>query len=468
MSACTITIKDEVNCLITGLGTRTLSRIEKRFTYTVPGAYHMPSFQLGKWNGKVKLFTNGWFFVNLLDEGVLDMIQNDGYEIVVEDEREHTVPDPPPITESAFSHLPEAPVLREYQVAAVNMAFGLSSGIFKMATGAGKSFVCAAIASGFARHGRVVVIVPSVDLVTQTAASFRLLGIDPCGEFNGAVKSVEDVTITTWQSLDNYPEILEGVACVIVDEAHRSKAATLQSIMCGPAAKAPRRFGFTGTLPEDDLDRDRVVSALGQVVFEKDTWELQRDGVLAKSHINIIQTKDGLPKGDEALEYDDEYKRLTHSPDRLKWVSELILQASETGNTMVLVKNVETGKRIAELIGDKAVFLSGSTKNKTRKLEYDSMKSSEGKILVCTKGIASTGIDIPRIFNLFLFEAGKNFIEVIQSVGRGLRKIKGEKESVEIYDVCSDSKYSARHMRERRRYYDDAKFMYDILKVSYS
>lgn len=467
MKTCRIVIKDQVNCLIQGLSTTTAKKLEKRFTFTVPGAYHMPSYQLGRWNGKVKLFNDGWFYVNLLDSDVLDLIQEDGYELDVIDERQDFVPDPQPIAEDSFSHLEGAPMLREYQVAAANMAFSLTCGIFKMATGAGKSYVCAAVSRGFSEYGRVVVVVPSVDLVSQTAASFRALGIVPCGEFCGSVKAVERVTITTWQSLDNFPELLEGASCIIVDETHRVKASVLGEIMTGPGAKAPRRFGFTGTLPDDDLDRARVLAAMGPVVFEKTTWELQTSGVLAKSHINIVQTKDGLPRGQDAYEYDVEYKRLTHDKDRLRWVAEMISEASESGNTMVLVKNVETGRRLAELLGDKAVFVSGSTKNKTRKQEYDSMSSADGKILVCTKGIASTGIDIPRIFNLFLFEAGKNFIEVIQSIGRGLRRVEGDKESVEIYDVCSDSKYSARHMRERKKYYDDAKFRYTHLKVTY-
>jgi superfamily II DNA or RNA helicase len=464
MRACSIVIKDHVNCMVTGLDPKTVRKMEKHLTFDVPGAFHMPAFKLGRWNGKVSLFENGWTFTNLLDEDALDIIGTAGYDIDIVDQRRDQVPDPEPIRDDEFAHLEGAPVLRDYQVHAVNLALRSPSGVFRMATGAGKSYVCAAISKRFMPLGRVLVIVPSIDLVTQTADSFRTLGISDVGEFYGSEKVISGVTITTWQSLDNFPEIAEGVVCVICDEAHKGKASVLMNLLCSAGKNIPRRYGFTGTLPDNDLDRAKVLAALGPVLFEKSTWELQQSGVLAASNINVIQTLENRPKG-EKLDYDVEYRQLTHDPKRLQWLAELITDASASGNTFVLVKNIETGRLLERLLPG-SVFLSGGTKKKARKQHYDSFGELDGKIVIATKGIASTGIDIPRIFNLFLFEAGKNFIEILQSVGRGLRKA-DDKDTVEIYDVCSDMKFSKRHMRQRMKYYDDQRLRYVHLKVDY-
>ena len=58
-------------------------------------------------------------------------------------------------------------------------------------------------------------------------------------------------------------------------------------------------------------------------------------------------------------------------------------------------------------------------------------------VVVSTFQLASTGLNIKRIFNLFLVDAGKSFIQIIQSIGRGLRKAK-DKDRVRVYDVCND------------------------------
>ena len=460
---CRITVKDEVNCLLTNMSMDLKSRLKKHLTFFVPGARHTPKFKLGIWDGRISLFNEGWTFLNLIDEDLLSIIEDSGFAVEINDERTSQPVQCNHITAEEFSHLEGAPILRDYQVTAVNMALDSRSGIFRMATGAGKSYVCAAIAKRMSEHGRVAVIVPSINLVIQTADSFRALGIKDVGEFSGIEKRVADVTITTWQSLANYPEILEGVVCVIADECHQVKAQILNELLSTAAKNVPHRYGFTGTLPTDDLSRAKVKSVLGDIIFDKPAWELQQSGILAGCTVNVIQTQE---KGRKFPDYQSESSFLVSDIKRLEWIANLIRTISESGNTMVLVRNVETGKKIAKFIGDKAVFISGSTKAKERKKEYDSLGKLDGKTLVCTKGIASTGIDVPRIFNLVLIEAGRSFTEVIQSIGRGLRKAE-DKDHVEIYDVCADTKHSKRHLTERKKYYTEAKYSFVITRAEY-
>ena len=55
----------------------------------------------------------------------------------------------------------------------------------------------------------------------------------------------------------------------------------------------------------------------------------------------------------------------------------------------------------------------------------------------------------------------------MQTVGRGLRKA-SDKDSVEIYDLCSDLKYGKKHLTERRKIYNEAEYPFTIKTIKYT
>jgi superfamily II DNA or RNA helicase len=196
------------------------------------------------------------------------------------------------------------------------------------------------------------------------------------------------------------------------------------------------------------------------VINQVSAHDLQEKGVLANLQINVLQTNDVQV----FRSYQDEYSWLVTDPNRLDWISKQIKQVSLTGNTLVLINRIDTGNKLMELISD-AVFVSGGMKLDDRKEEYDEIKTSTGKIIIATYGVAAVGINIPRIFNLVLIEPGKSFVRVIQSIGRGIRKAE-DKDHVEIWDITSACKYAKRHLTERKKFYKDAKYPFTITKVN--
>ena len=68
---------------------------------------------------------------------------------------------------------------------------------------------------------------------------------------------------------------------------------------------------------------------------------------------------------------------------------------------------------------------------------------------------------------MMFIDVGKSFIRIIQSIGRGLRKAP-DKDFVCVTDVCSDLKYSKRHLRERKTFYNDARYPNTTVVVKYS
>ena len=102
-----------------------------------------------------------------------------------------------------------------------------------------------------------------------------------------------------------------------------------------------------------------------------------------------------------------------------------------------------------------------------RKEEYDQISNSTNKVLIATYGVASVGINIPRIFNLVLIEPGKSFVRVIQSIGRGIRKAQ-DKDFVQIWDITSSCKFAKRHLTQRKKFYKEANYPFTMEKMEWN
>ena len=172
-----------------------------------------------------------------------------------------------------------------------------------------------------------------------------------------------------------------------------------------------------------------------------------------------------LQDGQEFQNYQAELKHLLTDENRLDKICDLIDTIKDSGNTLVLVDRINAGNEITKRIKD-AVFISGSTKVNERKEEYDEVATADGKVLVATYGVASVGINIPRIFNLILIEPGKSFVRVIQSIGRGIRKAE-DKDFVQIWDITSSCRFAKRHLTQRKAFYREANYPFVIEKLNY-
>ncbi len=481
---CKLIIKDQVNIKFDGLDPKTRKKIHDKLRFLVPYARHVQSFQMGRWDGKVNFATiGGSTYINLLEDA-LPIVLDAGYEIEIDDQRpEFKTNFPTDIDEYVISHKkwpdghPAAGqpiVLRDYQVAAIKDYFENPQSIQCLSTGAGKTILTGALSLMCEPYGRTLVIVPSKSLVEQTEEDYKNLGLD-VGVFYGDRKEYgHKHTIATWQSLGSFckkkddfesvdtsfSKFVEGIACVMIDEVHTCKGNVLKSLMCGPLAHVPIRWGMTGTVPKEKFEFYSLLSSIGPVVGEVRAKELQDKGVLANCNIEVLQLQDNHVG---FKEYKDEYAFLCSDKDRLECIAEMI--SNMDGNTLVLVDRIATLEALNALIPN-SIRISGGTKTKDRKVEFDAFGEEDDKVLLATFGVASTGISITRIFNVVFFEAGKSFTRVIQTIGRGLRK-GFDKEEVTIYDICSSLKYSKKHLTERKKYYKEAEYPFKITKIDY-
>lgn len=327
------------------------------------------------------------------------------------------------------------------------------------------------------KYGRTLTIVPNKSLVEQTFEDFNNCGLD-VGMYYGDKKELNKThTICTWQSLSildkrtkdvtdedifTLTTFLEDVNIVICDECHQVKGAVLRQLLTQNLKHVPIRWGLTGTIPKEDINQQALFTSLGHVVNTVKASELQEQGILSSCHIYVMQLLDHM----EFKKYPDELQYLVTNKDRIEYISQLISGISETGNTLILVSRIDTGKMLQALIPG-SVFISGEVTTKARKDEYDTFKTENSKILIATAGVAAVGINIVSLYNLVMIEPGKSFVRVMQSIGRGLRKGFG-KDHVDIWDITSTCKFSNRHLTERKRYYKDAQYPFTIQKIDWT
>lgn len=481
---CRLIIRDEVNVKLEGLDLVTRKTLVNKFKYEIPGARYLPAVRLGRWDGKVPYFNlGGTTYINLLPD-ILPELESRGYDIEVDDVRDYrTTFEFDKVTESTFADIawpkghPAAGdpiVLRDYQIEIINRFLENPQCIQEVATGAGKTIMTAALSASVEQYGRTIVIVPSKSLVTQTEADYVNMGLDVGVLFGDRKEYTRRHTICTWQSLNallkntrNYEadvtiqEFVEDVVCVMVDEAHSAKADALKSLLTTVFARIPIRWGLTGTIPKEDFAFQALNCCIGPVVGKLSASELQEAGHLSNCHVNIVQLSDYV----EYKDYQSELRYLLETDARLDYVSELVNRIAESGNTLVLIDRVGPGKELASKINN-AVFVSGATKAKDRKDEYDEIATSTDKVIVATYGVAAVGINIPRIFNLVLVEPGKSFVRVIQSIGRGIRKAE-DKDFVQIWDITSTCKFAKRHLTKRKQFYRDAQYPFAVERVDW-
>ena len=475
-------IKDEVNVRFENLDVITRRKISDKLKYFLPYAYHLPSYKLGRWDGHIRFCDiGGRTYLNLLDR-ILPIIEDQDYEVDIDDQRQKHEFNFDAIDESLhFNKVwgkkhPQAGqpiVLRDYQVKTINSFLEQPQCLQEIATGAGKTIITATLSQLVQKYGRSIVIVPNKSLVTQTEEDYKTIGLD-VGVYYGERKEFDKQhTICTWQSLNvllkkskkyevdiRIGDFLKDVVCVMVDEVHQAKADVLKTLLTGPFSNVPIRWGLTGTIPKEDYEMASLQASLGEVIYKLTASELQEKGVLAKCHVNIMQTQDTQVFSN----YANELTHLVTNSERLGFIVDLIDKIRAKGNTLILVDRIKSGQMLEELIVD-SVFIQGRTKMEDRAEEYDEIATEQHKVIIATYGVAAVGVNLPRIFNLVLLEPGKSFVRVIQSIGRGIRKAE-DKDHVEIWDITSTCKFSKRHLTTRKKFYKEANYPFTIEKVT--
>jgi superfamily II DNA or RNA helicase len=381
--------------------------------------------------------------------------------------------------------VPLALPLREYQEEIVKKAVNIGRGTIVLATAGGKTLTAASILTKlFLIHGstfKCLYIVPDLNLVEQTFkdfisynVSFKIVkwtgGID--FTFNNADPyNIIIANLGILQSKNTDLNWLSNLDALIIDEVHKiRKGNEVNKIL--KLVKTPIRFGFTGTMPENNIDQWNIIGKIGPIIYEKNSHELRLENYISNVQIQIFKL---LYKEDpfkdlvisSANLFREEQKFLIRNTFRNNFIGKVACKLQN--NTLILVDFIEHGENLfntlKEICNDKQVyFIRGEVEITERERIRSLIENRTDVVVVAISKIFSTGINIKNLHYIIFACGGKAKIKIVQSIGRGLRLHK-DKDKLIIFDIADNLKYSDIHMHKRIVLYEKEKINYTIKKI---
>jgi len=462
--------------------------LSEYFTFNVPGAKFSPKYKNKMWDGKIRLYS---VMTKRLYTGLRLYVEifarERGYEIEYPSpndfcDQEYSLVE---AFEDANKYIKKPDIeVRGYQAEAFAHGIRTRRALLLSPTASGKSLMIFALCMHLLKNDpsrKVLVIVPTTSLVHQMATDFGDYIQDDCDKFchrilAGAEKSTsKPIVISTWQSIYKQPKAwFNQFHTAIGDEAHLFKAKSLTDIMC-KLTNCPNKFGFTGTLDGTETHKLVLEGLFGPVKKVTTTAELIENKTLSSFKIKalVLNYSDDIRKQISKATYPDEVDFITNNQFRTKFITNLAL--SLKGNTLILFRHKAHGHAIHDVLKDKMnnrelYYVDGDVDGAIREDIRKEVEGVQDGIIVASLGTFSTGINIKNLHNVVFASPSKSRIKVLQSIGRGLRKLIS-KNVFTLYDVADDLSWKSNknhtilHFVERIKMYNEEKFDYKIYNV---
>lgn len=315
------------------------------------------------------------------------------------------------------------------QIQAVNRAVEAHRGIISMPTGTGKSLVIALIVRRLSV--KTLIVVPSIEIKKQLTESL-LNALGP--GHNAVVENIDSSRLSTLTKFD----------CIIIDEAHHVAAKTYQRLNKTAWTSIYYRFMLTATPFRNDSEETLLFEGIaGQVIYR-----LDYNTAVTKGHIVPVEAYYfEVPKQSvNAVTYQQVYKQLVvNNYARNSQIFSLLFSLYESGaSALCLVKEVAHGKNIGY-----PSFASGEDDD-SRKL-IKQFNDNKINCLVATAGLMGEGVDSKPCEFVIIAGLGKAKSQIMQMVGRAVRKYPGKKSAKVILIKDTSHKFTLRHFNEQKK-----------------
>lgn len=473
--------------------------LNDHFQFDVPGARFTPKYKCGAWDGKIKLFDlrTRKIYAGLLDritefckarKYTIELVDSPAYGLPGQEDNIHWEDVEAYIEELNIHSRGEKLDVRDYQIDAVYEGLRNKRKTILASTGSGKSMIQYALSRYISEnHGRVLIIVPTIQLVDQMYGDFKDYSShndwdteEQCYRITGGKEknSKKNIVISTWQSIQKMESSwLNQFSAILCDEVHTAAAMVLTRLM-EKATDVTYRIGLTGTLSKSKTNEMVIVGLFGNVIKVTQTKRLMEQGHLSEIDIKTIvlqygpETKSLFTK---KIDYHKEIAFVTQHERRNKFIRNLAL--SLEGNTLILFQFIEghgeiLNKMILDKAGDRPVhFVHGGVDADDRDEVRHLTENSNNTIILASYGVFQAGVNIRKLHNIIFASPTKSVIRVLQSIGRGLRthESKSHLALYDIIDALNTSKTKRNHTYlhgiERLALYTEQEFQYQIIEV---
>lgn len=384
--------------------------IKNNFFYTTPDAYFNGKWQKGK---RVELFSplNKTLPFGLA-KPVIQLLKDHGIVVKINNQVK-TIENQ--TNEKYSHHLPKYPP-RPYQELAIQAGINSRYGVIEVPCGGGKTLIAEYIIAR-AKANVSVLVTDGATLTDQTYEYIK--SVFPShnvykwgdGARNNRVDTSKPcIIVSTYHSFDKLltHSLAEQISCIVVDECHRI-AADMFSMVSKRIPNPYIRIGLSATPERDNEDTILVQGYLGECIYKIDAEELIKDGFLSRPHVGTIQ---------------------------LAYMSEDDLKSFLKGRkTLIITERVAT----VETFQEQFPFidaLTGTTSKPAFRARLQRFKEAKEDVLVCTR-VLDTGIDIPDIDTVIMYDIFKSSVKAEQSLGRATRPYEGKTHCQCFIDVST-------------------------------
>jgi superfamily II DNA or RNA helicase len=369
---------------------------------------------------------------------------------------------------------------RDHQEKSIIQALKNGRGVICIPTAGGKTLIICGLIESLRLNmndpnALSLVLVPSIQLVEQTAKDFEEYGMNNVTKWSGSNKldsNASTIVANTQILLSEKTDlsILKNVKILMVDETHGLRRGNeINQII--DQIKTNYKFGFTGTLPPSLIDQWNIIGKIGPIVYQEKTLDLKEKNYVSDFKIYILKIiHQNIPKYDHnpalpSKAYDQEIEFLINNDQRNYIICNLCKKL--TNNTILMVDRISHGllleKKMNEICKEEnrpIYFIRGNTEIKERENIRKLMEEKNNVIVIAISKIFSTGINIPNLHNIVFASAGKAKIKILQSIGRALR-LHPTKTRASIFDIADNTRYGRRHLTERENLYNNENYIYE-------
>ena len=451
-----------------------LSEIREYFSIANPAARFNKSWYTAK--RLYAIAPNGYFDIGLIGE-IKNYLISKNYNSDIQFSEEALAELNPKLDKPIIKRLKLD--LRDYQEETVNKCMLMGRGVSILGTGAGKTLTIATLIENFYLYSKNIdnfkclIIVPDLGLVNQTYNDFKEYNVSfSLTKWTGKIKPDFDVNviianIDILRSKFEEYDWIKDVDLLIIDEAHKMGKGNKSSKLLDKI-KTPNKFGFTGTLPEDNLDKWNIIGKIGPVLIRKSSYELREESFLTNVTVNVFNlsynTKPIRVKGsdDPTENYRNELQFLSYNPFRNKVIQSTCNNFKN--NILILINNLDHGQHLFDklssaLTGKQVFFIRGEVEVDERDKVKRIMEEHNNVVCIAVSQIFSTGVNIKNIHMIIFAAGGKSFIRTVQSIGRGLR-LNDNKQELKIIDLADNLEYGVDHSNKRKMIYKEEKISY--------
>jgi len=373
--------------------------------------------------------------------------------------------------------------LRDYQREALDEWTAADRrGVLELPTGSGKTVI--AVAAMAALGTPTLVVVPTVDLLTQWRRELETeFGIE-VGQLGGGEQRVADVTVSTYDSAYlRADEVGDRFGLVVFDEVHHLGGEGYRDV--ARLLAAPARLGLTATFERPDGAHEVVADLVGPVVYDLAVddlagehladYELRRIEVdlseaeraayeeaqgtfvdyLKTSNLSFSSGSDYLelvkrsgndPRAREALLAKQEAREIMMNADAKVDALARLLDRHRDDRIIVFTAHTDLVYRLSERFLLPAI--TGETGARERRAILDRFREGAYSRIV-TANVLDEGVDVPDANVAVVLSGSGSEREFTQRLGRILRP-KADGGRALLYEVVS-AETAEERVAERRR-----------------